>query len=153
MSLLNQTPKQYYSTQSPSTFGNYAFVSLEDIINNFIISYIGEDKIIKKLKRGDVAFHAQRAVQELSYDTFKSTKSQEIIIPPSLTMVLPQDYVNYIKLCWSDKSGVEHIIYPISVTGNPTSIIQDGENYTFNSDGTLATKLYIINIVLRKTHS
>tara|TARA_R110000824_G_scaffold153027_2_gene324518 strand:+ start:830 stop:1714 length:885 start_codon:yes stop_codon:yes gene_type:complete len=139
MGLLNQTQKQYYSTASPSTFGNYQFVSLEDVINNFIVSYVGDDKIIPKINRNDIAFHAQRAMQELSYDTFKSIKSQEIVVPASLTMVLPQDYVNYVKVAWSDKGGVEHIVYPISVTGNPTSIIQDGENYTFNADGTLAT--------------
>jgi len=133
MALLDQTPQQYYSTESPSAFGNYAFVSLEDIISNFLMSYVGEDKIISKIKRSDIAFHAQRAIQELSYDTFKSTKSQEIVCPPSLTMMLPQDYVNYVKMSWSDKSGVEHVIYPISVTGNPTSIIQNGENYSFNA--------------------
>ena len=37
-------------------------------------------------------------------------KSQEIEIPPSLMMVLPQDYVNYVKLVWSDSTGIEHVI-------------------------------------------
>tara|TARA_R100001463_G_scaffold105274_2_gene159763 strand:- start:1390 stop:2268 length:879 start_codon:yes stop_codon:yes gene_type:complete len=138
MGLLKQTQKQYYSTDSPSTFGNYSFVSLEDIINNFIVSYVGDDKIINKIKRADVAFHAQRSMQELSYDTLKSVKSQEITCPPTLTMVLPQDYVNYVKVCWSDNDGVEHTINPVSVTGNPTSIIQSGGNYTFNGNN-LAT--------------
>ena len=64
------------------------FIGIDDIINNFIISYVGEDKIIPKARRSDIAFHAQRGIQELSYDTFKSTKAQEIEIPPSLTMKL-----------------------------------------------------------------
>jgi hypothetical protein len=72
-------------------YGNYQYISLEDIINNFIISYVGEDKIISKIRRTDVAFHAQRGLAELSYDTLKSFKSQEIEIPPSLTMKLIQD--------------------------------------------------------------
>ncbi len=106
----NSSQKSYYEG---TEFGGYQFISLEDVINNFIVSYVGDDKIISKIKRGDVAFHAQRALQELSFDTFKSTKSQEIVIPPSLTMALPQDYVNYVKVTYTDNAGVEHVVYPV----------------------------------------
>ena len=51
---------------------NYQFISLEEIINQFIVAYVGEDKLIPKAKRLDVAFHAQRALAELSFDTLKS---------------------------------------------------------------------------------
>ena len=116
MGLLNQTQQQYYNSNN---FGNYQFTSLEDIINNFMATYVGEEKILPRTKRGDVSFHAHRALQELSFDTFKSCKSQEITVPSSLQMILPQDYVNYVKLTWSDASGIEHVIYPTSKTSNP----------------------------------
>jgi hypothetical protein len=132
MGLITQTGQAYYTG---SDFGGYQFTSLEHIINQFIIAYVGEDKIISKIKRTDVAFHAMRALQELSFDTFKSTKSQEIVVPASLTMVLPQDYVNYIKLTWSDSSGIEHIIYPAAKTSNPLQVQQNADgDYQF--DGT-----------------
>ena len=104
----NQTQAQYEA----GTLGGYQFTSLEHIINQFIISYVGEEKIIERANRVDVAFHAQRALQELSFDTFKSTKAQEIEVPATLQMILPQDYVNYVKLTWADSAGIEHIIYP-----------------------------------------
>ena len=116
----NQTQAQYQA----GTLGTYQFTSLEHIINQFIIAYVGEEKIINKIKRLDVAFHAQRALQELSFDTFKSTKSQEIEIPSALQMNLPQDYVNYVKLTWKDASGIEHILYPAIKTSNPKAITQ-----------------------------
>jgi len=132
MGLITQTGQAYYTG---SDFGGYQFTSLEHIINQFIIAYVGEDKIISKIKRTDVAFHAMRALQELSFDTFKSTKSQEIVVPASLTMVLPQDYVNYIKLTWSDSSGIEHVIYPAAKTSNPLQVQQNAAgDYQF--DGT-----------------
>ena len=102
-----------------NNFGNYQFISLENIIDNFMATYIGEDKILTNTKRSDVSFHAHRALAELSFDTFKSTKSQEIEVPASLTMILPHDYVNYIKLTWSDSSGIKHTIYPAKSTSNP----------------------------------
>ena len=121
-------------------FGNYQYISIEDIINNFIISYVGEEKIISKIRRTDVAFHAQRGLAELSYDTLRSEKSQEIEIPPALTMKLPHDYVNYVKLSWSDASGIERIIYPARKTSNPETLLQDGNfDYAFDEDGTLLT--------------
>jgi hypothetical protein len=131
MGLITQTGQAYYTG---SDFGGYQFTSLEHIINQFIIAYVGENKIISKVKRTDVAFHAQRALQELSFDTFKSTKSQEIVLPTSLTMMLPQDYVNYVKFTWSDSAGIEHVIYPASKTSNPLQVQQNTDgDYQFDS--------------------
>tara|TARA_R110000782_G_scaffold42857_1_gene97080 strand:- start:2169 stop:3299 length:1131 start_codon:yes stop_codon:yes gene_type:complete len=136
MGLIKETEHDYYNGND---FGGYQFISLDHIINNFMIAYVGEGKIIPKIKRTDVSFHAQRAIQELSYDTFKSNKSQEIEIPPSLTMMLPQDYVNYVKLVWSDSAGIERIIYPAIKTSNPKSIKQNTDgSYVFNNNTTLA---------------
>ena len=46
-----------------SNFGSYQYITLSNIINNFMISHVGQDKIISKLDRVDVTFHAQRALQ------------------------------------------------------------------------------------------
>jgi len=129
MGLLNSTQQAYYQGND---FGNYQFVSLKDIINQFMLVYVGEDKIITKAKRMDVAFHAQRALAELSFDTFKSCKAQEITVPATLQMKLPHDYVNYTKISWSDSAGIKRPLYPTSNTSNPFSIQQDSlGNYEF----------------------
>tara|TARA_R110002020_G_scaffold139095_2_gene309784 strand:+ start:602 stop:1975 length:1374 start_codon:yes stop_codon:yes gene_type:complete len=126
MGLLNQTKQAYYNS---GNHGDYQFSSLNDIISQFMVVYVGEDKIIPKAKRTDVAFHAQRAMQELSFDTFKSCKSQEITVPASLKMILPQDYVNYTKVSWIDSAGIKHLMYPTDKTSNPMSpqIDSDGD--------------------------
>ncbi len=135
----NTTQAEYYQGND---FGNYQFVSLDDIINQFQIMYVGEDKLIPKAKRADIAFHAQRALAELSFDTFKSFKSQQIELPPSLTMVLPHDYVNYTKVSYVDSTGIKHPIYPTKHTSNPFQIKQDdGGGYTF----TAGTENLLIN--------
>ncbi len=137
MGILEQSQSSYYN--DPTDFGNYQFTSLEDIINYFMVVYVGEGKTINKINRTDVAFHAQRAMQELSFDTFKSVKSQEIVLPPSLTMILPHDYVNYTKLSWSDSSGIKHLLYPtLSKTSNPLKIRQEsdgGYDFLIPTDG------------------
>jgi len=132
MGLLGTTSQQSY--QNSGNLGSYQYTSLEDVINNFIVAYVGENKIIPKARRTDIAFHAQRGLAELSYDTLRSRKSQEIEIAPSLKMMLPQDYVNYVKISWHDSNGTERVLYPARNTSNPTAILQDG-NYDYSLDG------------------
>jgi hypothetical protein len=142
MGLINQTNELYYEgadgvwNSGDEDYGNYQFTSIKDIINNFMVSYVGEDKIISKIKRTDVAFHAQRAIQELSFDTLPSQKAKEIEVGPSLYMILPQDYVNHVRFSWTDNSGIERIIYPTRQTSNPSAIAQDSNyEYAFDNNG------------------
>ena len=132
MALLGTTNETYYegsdgvfnTSDDLGVYGNYQYVSFKDLVNNFMVAYVGEGKIITKIKRPDINFHAQRALQELSYDTLRSTKSQEVDVGSSLTIPLPHDYVNYVKMSWVDRNGLENLIHPSRVTSNPLSIIQ-----------------------------
>jgi len=124
-----------------ANYGNYQFMSLEDIINSFLVAYVGEGKIINKVSRTDVAFHAQRSLAELSFDTLKSVKSFELEVPPSLTLPLPQDYVHYTKLSWVDGAGIKRLIYPTSKTSNPISYQQETDG-----DIKFETNTWYVNI-------
>lgn len=142
MGLISQTQELYYEgadgnwNSGDENYGNYQFISIKDVINNFMIAYVGEDKIISKIKRTDVAFHAQRALQEFSFDTLPSEKALEIELGPALEMILPQDYVNYVRFSWTDDAGVKHVIYPTRNSGNPSAIVQDSNyEYTFDVSG------------------
>ena len=134
----NVSNKKYYD--SSKIYGNYTFVSLREIIDNFMIINVGEGKILSKANVSEVQFHGMRAIQELSYDVLKSIKSQEIEVPPSLKMILPHDYVNYCKLVRVDSQGVERPLYPTGKTSNPFSIAQNSDGtYDFdaNADGVI----------------
>ena len=130
-----------------NNYGGYSYVTLNDIINNFLVAYVGAGKLILDVKRTDVVFHAKRGLQEFSYDTLKSIKSQELNVPPSLSVVIPQDFVNYVKMSWVDNLGVKHQIYPTQLTSNPyTTPLQDNEgvpvqdNYEENLQGSSITE-------------
>ena len=126
-----------------ANYGSYSYISLDDVINNFLVAYVGEGKLIPSVKRTDVMFHAKRGLQEFSYDTLKSIRSQELTIPDSLSLIIPHDYVNYVKMSWTDDYGVQHIIYPTTLTSNPYTVpIQDSagiptqDNLGDNAEGT-----------------
>ena len=137
-----------YGNTVEENYGSYSYISLEDIINNFQIAYVGTGKLIPSCKRTDIIFHAKRGMQEFSYDTLKSIKSQELNIPPELSVVIPQDYVNYTKVSWIDQLGVKRPIYPANnLTTNPfENPVQDSkgvptqDNFGNNVEGTSITE-------------
>ena len=135
-------------TAVEDNYGSYEYIKLTDAIDNFMVGYVGDGKLIQKAKKSDVLFFAKRSLQEFSYDTLKSIHSQELNIPPSLSVILPQDYVNYVRVSWIDQLGVKRIIYPannltISPYENP---IQDQagmptqDNFGENIEGTSITE-------------
>ena len=150
--LLTETGGQFgnkdaYGKVTQENYNSYAYIKVEDLVNNFLVAYVGEGKLIPSVKRTDVIFHTKRALQEFSYDTLKSIKSQELTIPYHLSVPIPQDYVNYVNLSWVDDVGITHIIYPTTLTTNPyTKPIQDAEgiptqdNLVQNLTGTSITE-------------
>lgn len=96
------TDYQYYENADNSpedlNWGSYQYVSLDDIITNFILMYVGNDKLIGNVDRYIIRFHAKRAIQELNYDALKETKVLELQVCDSLRFILPQDYVNWIRI-------------------------------------------------------
>ena len=137
-----------YGMTVENNYGSYEYVKISDIVNNFLIAYVGAGKLISNVQRTDVIFHAKRGLQEFSYDTLKSIKSQELTIPGGLSIVLPQDYVNYVKVSWIDQLGVKRPIYPtnnltVSPYENPVQDAQGVEiqdNFGNNIEGESITE-------------
>jgi hypothetical protein len=124
----NTASEKAYGNTTEDNYGSYGYIKLNDIINNFIVAYIGNGKLIPSCKRTDIIFHAKRAMQEFSYDTLKSINSQELTIPNNLSVIMPQDYVNYVSMSWYDSQGIAHKIYPTKLTTNPYQTpVQDSE--------------------------
>ena len=129
-------------------YDDYSYIKLNEVINNFMVAYIGAGKLIPSAKRTDIIFFAKRAMQEFSYDTLKSIKSQELSVSPNLSIIIPQDYVNYTNISFIDASGVKRPIYPANnLTVNPyENPIQDNrgvptqDNFGENLEGTSLTE-------------
>jgi len=108
------TDYQYYengqTVPTDANWGSYQYVSLEDIVNNFMLMFQGNNEIINNVNRYQVLFHAKRGIQELNYDAMKEIKILELTVCDQLRFVLPQDYVNWVRISW-EKDGV---LYPLT---------------------------------------
>ena len=108
---------QYYT--DPNGFGDYQYQKISDLIETFMTVYVGENKIISKADRSDVAFFAKRALQELNYDTLRSKKSIEFVVDNRLYVPMPHDFIGYTGISRIDGSGIKRPLYPARHSGNP----------------------------------
>lgn len=129
------TPEDYYNT--PSLHGRHQYETLEQIVNNFMLNYVGDDHIIKKINRHIVLFHAKRGLQELSYDVLKDIKAIELDINPNtLSAILPQGYVSFVRISQVSETGK---FLPLAQNKNSViadTYLQDNEyNILFDASG------------------
>ena len=93
---------QYYensgNTPEDLHWGSYQYVSLYDVVNNFMLMYAGNHNLVNNEERFKVLFHAKRAIQELNYDAFKEIKALELNVNETLRFILPSDYVNWVRV-------------------------------------------------------
>lgn len=93
---------QYYENNGvapeDANWGSYQYVTLQDIVTNFQLMYMGNHSLVNNEERYKVLFHAKRAIQELNYDAFKEVKVLELSICDQLRYVLPPDYVNWVRI-------------------------------------------------------
>ena len=96
------TDYQYYENNGTapedSNWGSYQYVTLDDIVTNFILMYVGNDKLINNVEKYNILFHAKRGIQELNYDAMKEIKILELNVSDQLRFILPQDYVNWVRI-------------------------------------------------------
>lgn len=125
------TDADYYA-QNPGEdgyqpLGYYQRTNAQVMIDNFMIAYIGADKVLTNVPRYEVSFHMQRAVQEFSYDTFHSNSRIELELGPSLTIKLPNDFVNWNKITRTSEDGRELQLFPSPRTKASKAYLQDDD--------------------------
>jgi len=85
--------------------GNYQFITLEDIVNNYIMSG-QDDDFTSGVDRYKILFQARRAFRELYFDVIQEIKGIALELSPTLTVTLPPDFVNYVRISWVGSDGL-----------------------------------------------
>ena len=133
------TQYQYYENNGNqpenANWGSYQYVSLYDIVNNYMTMYEGNGELVNNQSRYKVLFHAKRAIQELNYDAFKEIKILQLTVCDDLRFVLPSDYVNWVRVSmW--RNG---LLFPLTEniqTNWSSAYLQDNNcKILFDQDG------------------
>lgn len=132
------TPYQYYS--DPENYGSYQYTTLADIVNNFMIMYVGNDKQINNVRRHEIIFYAKEAIKLLNFDAkIKPVNSIELEVGDDLKFILPSDYVNYIRIS-INVGGTLRPLYENRMANTALGYLQDNNlNLLFDIDGNVLT--------------
>lgn len=137
---------QYYdnSGNQPQNeyWGSYQYVSLEDIVNNYMLMYSGNHSLVNNEERYKILFHAKRAIQELNYDAFKEIKVLQLTVSDSLRFVLPFDFVNWVRVSLY-KNGFLRPLTENIQTLSSRAYLQDNQgNILFDQNGNILEPQY-----------
>lgn len=135
MDFQSQTPHDYY--KDSNLHGSYAKVSLDQIVREFILAYTGDNKIIKRVNRYEVLYHARRGLQELSYDVLREVHAMEIIVnPETLSVILPAGFVEYVRISQVNDKDQFVPLFEKTDMKIASNYLQDHKyNILFDSDG------------------
>lgn len=130
---------EYYENNGASpedkNWGSYQYVSLEDIVNNFMLMYTGNHSLVNNEPRHKVLFHAKRAIQELNYDAFKEIKILELNVPNTLRFIFPPDYVNWVRISMYDNGVLRPLSENIQTNWSSAYLQDNNSNILFDVDG------------------
>ena len=144
MAYLNQY--QYYENDGNSpedkNWGSYQYVSLKDIVNNFMLMYQGNHSLVNNEERYKILFHAKRAIQELNYDAFKEIKALELSVNDTCRFILPSDYVNWVRISLYKEGVLMPMTENIQLTSAKAYLQDNNYDILFDQDGNALSPEY-----------
>tara|TARA_R100001460_G_scaffold56018_4_gene95445 strand:- start:788 stop:1702 length:915 start_codon:yes stop_codon:yes gene_type:complete len=141
--------KKYYTndgaTPTDLNWGSYQYVSLTDIVNNFLLMYSGNHSLVNNEDRFKILFHAKRGIQELNYDAFKEIKSLQLTVYSDLRFVLPSDYVNWVRISLFKNNTIRPLLENIQVQSALSYVQSATASFTYDADDNVNTQTSSLN--------
>jgi len=115
----SQNPLQYYSDPNSES---YVYISLEQMINNFMANNVGDHLVLNNVTRYQVIYQFKQALKQFTFDVLNEIRAIELELGDTLEITLPPDYVNYVRISWLNKHTGE--FHPLSVNRNTNPFVQ-----------------------------
>lgn len=137
---------EYYENNGANpkdkNWGSYQYVSLYDIVNNFMLMHTGNHSLINNEERYKILFHAKRAIQELNYDAFKEVKVLELTVPDTLRYILPSDFVNWVRISLYKDGYLRPLTENIQTLSSKAYLQDNNGNILFDQNGNILEPQY-----------
>lgn len=133
MSSMN--PSDYY--ESEDNLGSYVYVSLEEMVVNFISNYTGDSRILNKMPRSKVIYQLKQGIKKFTLNALREKKCVELELGDTLDIILPPDFVQYTRISYVNPETGD--LMGLSRNNNiamGTSYLQDNKaNILFDENG------------------
>jgi hypothetical protein len=112
------TQIDYYENEA--VHGDYQYTKINDLINDYLMSRSSDD-YTADTPRYQILYQAMKGLREFYFDVLQEVKGRALELSSTLQVILPQDYINYVRISWVDEAGMLH---PMAVD-NSMSIASD----------------------------
>jgi len=133
--MANTNPQVYYENEE--NHGNYQYVLLKDLVNNFVANYTGTNKWLRNTSRRSVVYHMKQGIKQFNISTLQNIKRVELNLTDAYYVILPPDFLDYVRISWLNKQTGQ--FHPLSERRNyqiGVSYLQDHEaNVLFDDEG------------------
>lgn len=131
------TSQEYYSDRR--NHGNYQFLALDEVVDTmFFEAQSDNDSHIRSVPRMLLLRYAKNGVRELNFGNGGRIILLELSIGDDLQFILPEDYVDYIRVSVVGKDGRLYILDINNRINIAPSYLQDHQyKLIFDSDGAL----------------
>lgn len=129
------TAESYYDSES--NYGNYQYIYVSQVIDSLNFEgQLQDDNFLSTVPRSLLTKFAVDGVRELNFSGQGHTLALELSIGSDLQMILPQDFVDYLRVC---VIGEDNKLYTLDYNRNiniANSFLQDHDyELVFDSDG------------------
>ena len=124
--MASENPQIYYEDES--LHGSYVYVTLEEMVGNFIANYTGDGTILGKPSRSKIIYQFKQGIKKFSMNALKEVKAVELELGDTLDIILPPDYVNYARISYVNPDTGELMV--LSVNNSmplATAYLQDND--------------------------
>ena len=123
----------YYD--DPTQWGDYQYVTLESIVNDYIMSRDQDDYTLT-VPRHKIVYQARQAFKEFHYDVLQEIRVATLDLnPDTLNITLPPDFVNYVRISYVDDNGMLQPMAKNDKMAIGAEYLQDHEYKILYDDG------------------
>jgi hypothetical protein len=133
--MASMNPQEYY--EDDVNHGSYVYVSLDEMVINFISNFTGDGTILNKVPRSKILYQFKQGIKKFSTNALREVKKVELELGDTLDITLPPDYVNYARISYvNPDSGELMVLSRNEKMAMATSYLQDHDaEILFDDDG------------------
>jgi hypothetical protein len=91
-------PQEFYEDEL--NHGSYVYVTLEELVTNFIANYCGDGYLLVNPSRSKIIYQFKQGIKKFSMNALREVKAIELELGDTLDIILPPDYVNYARISY-----------------------------------------------------
>lgn len=120
----SQNPQIYYEDETQH--GSYVYVTLEEMVLNFIANYCGDGYLLVNPSRSKIIYQFKQGIKKFSMNALREVKAVELELGDTLDIILPPDYVNYARISYvNPDSGDLMVLSENTKAPMTTAYLQD----------------------------